>query len=285
MRTGSDVARGTTFLALLAGLAAGVSPSTLSGQAAADGENGWFTWWSAGLTAASLFAYDEVARQAAGSRSRSSGELAGFGRWYGDWKRSAPFLLAGTLAVGAAADGVRGIEKGIAITAGTLAGSLGIQGLKEVTGRSRPNEGSGPFRFDPFRSADSSLPSGHAAFAFSFAAAVDAVTEGWLPATLAYGAAGITGLSRIADDKHWLSDVVIGAVAGTLISRTVATAVERGLRPDAPRAGSGDVVPARGDPGHTAHPHRAGSSADPGPPWRRLRVVAAPPILALQLRF
>jgi membrane-associated phospholipid phosphatase len=38
---------------------------------------------------------------------------------------------------------------------------------------------------------------------------------------LAYGIAGITGMSRIYDNKHWLSDVVIGSAMGHFITKTV----------------------------------------------------------------
>ncbi|MGD0267199.1 MAG: phosphatase PAP2 family protein, partial [Candidatus Methylomirabilota bacterium] len=39
---------------------------------------------------------------------------------------------------------------------------------------------------------------------------------------LAYGLAGVAGLTRIYDDKHWASDVFLGAALGTLIGKAVA---------------------------------------------------------------
>ena len=67
-----------------------------------------------------------------------------------------------------------------------------------------------------------SFPSGHATSAFAAAAAVSAETSEWWPRTkwifgpILYGGAALVGLSRIYDDKHWASDVIMGAAVGTV---------------------------------------------------------------------
>jgi hypothetical protein len=38
---------------------------------------------------------------------------------------------------------------------------------------------------------------------------------------LSYGAASLIGLSRITENKHWASDVLIGGILGHLIGRQV----------------------------------------------------------------
>ena len=38
---------------------------------------------------------------------------------------------------------------------------------------------------------------------------------------LSYGLAGLAGLSRIYDNKHWASDVFLGAALGTVIGKAV----------------------------------------------------------------
>jgi membrane-associated phospholipid phosphatase len=65
------------------------------------------------------------------------------------------------------------------------------------------------------------LPSGHTLAAFAAAAAVTSETSGWWPATrwvigpVLFTGAGVTGLSRMYDNRHWASDVIVGAGIGT----------------------------------------------------------------------
>jgi membrane-associated phospholipid phosphatase len=67
-----------------------------------------------------------------------------------------------------------------------------------------------------------SFPSGHTTLAFA-AATVYAMEYSDRPAIkiLSYSAATIVGLSRITENKHWASDVLIGGVLGHLIGRQV----------------------------------------------------------------
>jgi membrane-associated phospholipid phosphatase len=84
-----------------------------------------------------------------------------------------------------------------------------VWAIKYATQRERP-DGSDHFSF----------PSGHTAVAFAAASVLDRQygrTVGWL----AYGAAAMAGEARIADNHHYLSDVVAGAVLGRLIGRLV----------------------------------------------------------------
>lgn len=67
-----------------------------------------------------------------------------------------------------------------------------------------------------------SFPSGHTTLAFA-AATVYAMEYSDRPLIkiLSYSAASIVGLSRITENKHWASDVLIGGVLGHLIGRQV----------------------------------------------------------------
>lgn len=40
-------------------------------------------------------------------------------------------------------------------------------------------------------------------------------------APVLFGAAGVVGLSRIYDNQHWASDVIVGAAIGTLVGYKV----------------------------------------------------------------
>lgn len=72
-----------------------------------------------------------------------------------------------------------------------------------------------------------SFPSGHATAAFAAAAAVTAEMSRWYPdsrwgvGALMYGGAGMVGLSRMYNNRHWASDVIIGAAIGTFAGNKV----------------------------------------------------------------
>ena len=68
--------------------------------------------------------------------------------------------------------------------------------------------------FDAFEIKDSSFPSGHTAVAFSLASSLSRDIKGHWDDVAFYGAASLTGLARMNDNKHWLSDVVAGATLG-----------------------------------------------------------------------
>jgi len=99
--------------------------------------------------------------------------------------------------------------------------------LKGTLGRTRPfvSNDTNPrdFRFGGgFGSSDrQSFPSGHTTTAFAAASAVTSEIRRLHPkalpyvATVMYGGATLVGLSRMYHNKHWASDVVLGAAVGT----------------------------------------------------------------------
>jgi membrane-associated phospholipid phosphatase len=66
-----------------------------------------------------------------------------------------------------------------------------------------------------------SFPSGHSSAAFAAASTVTSESQRWWPhatpyvATVMYGGAVLVGLSRMYNNAHWASDVVLGAGIGT----------------------------------------------------------------------
>ena len=122
----------------------------------------------------------------------------------------------------------RGIEDlGWHGTEAVLLGGATAWVLKGVTGRARPfvtgDSTAHDFKFGGgFRDADrQSFPSGHTTAAFAAASAVVSEAERgwpghfWLVAPAMYGGATLVGLSRMYHDKHWASDVALGAAIGT----------------------------------------------------------------------
>lgn len=62
------------------------------------------------------------------------------------------------------------------------------------------------------------MPSGHTQAAFSIAASMTE-SYGWKVGLPFWGMGIFTGLSRLADNAHWLSDVVAGATIGAFFGR------------------------------------------------------------------
>jgi len=81
--------------------------------------------------------------------------------------------------------------------------------LKAAVGRERPNG-----------QDNKSFPSGHTSNAFAMASVAQG-HYGWKVGVPAYLLAGLMGVSRIHEDKHWLSDVVAGAGLGYVVGQTV----------------------------------------------------------------
>jgi len=95
--------------------------------------------------------------------------------------------------------------------------------LKEAIGRERPFVGGEKGRFSPFQfnqDADS-LPSLHTASSFALASVLAASSESLPAKVLYYSAAAFVGFARIYQDKHWASDVLLGAAIGELSGRVV----------------------------------------------------------------
>jgi membrane-associated phospholipid phosphatase len=98
--------------------------------------------------------------------------------------------------------------------------------IKSTAGRQRPYVmPRNPQSYSLFRGVSSdeyrSFPSGHTVAAFAAAAATTGEATAWFPGAkwvvgpILYGGAAATGLSRMFDNRHWASDVVVGAAIGT----------------------------------------------------------------------
>jgi membrane-associated phospholipid phosphatase len=106
--------------------------------------------------------------------------------------------------------------------------------VKGIAGRARPQasiEDERSFVFARGFGKDSDLyrsfPSGHSAMGFAAAAAVTSETSKWWPnstwyiAPIMYGGATLIAASRMYNNKHWASDVVMGAAIGTFAGTKV----------------------------------------------------------------
>lgn len=95
--------------------------------------------------------------------------------------------------------------------------------LKQSIGRSRPSEtgDKGSFRPFQFKSDYDSMPSMHTASSFAMASVMASTSENYGVKALYYSVAAFVGFSRMYQDKHWASDVVLGAAIGELCGRVV----------------------------------------------------------------
>jgi len=95
--------------------------------------------------------------------------------------------------------------------------------LQEGIGRSRPFKTGDKGSFKPFSFTTDydSMPSMHTASSFAMASVVARTSENFSVKLLSYSAATFVGFSRIYQDKHWASDVLLGAAIGELCGRVV----------------------------------------------------------------
>jgi membrane-associated phospholipid phosphatase len=141
----------------------------------------------------------------------------------------------GMYIAGRATGNHRAADLGLHGTEALLIGELVGGVLKGTFGRARPY--TNPTDPNPddwqlmrgFKPGEGyrSFPSGHATAAFAAAAAVTSEMSRWSPdtrwivGTAMYGGAGLVGLSRMYDNRHWASDVIIGAAIGTFAGNKV----------------------------------------------------------------
>lgn len=159
-------------------------------------------------------------------RSPTTNSLARLGNKFGTGQLMFPALIGTWVASTAfGSDGVR-TASGHALVAAATAG-LAATALKWAIGRKRPSHGSDADHYDGFEFEDSSFPSGHTAIAFGIASSLSRDIKGPWDDVALYGAASLTGLARMNDNKHWLSDVLAGATVGILAGKWATRANRR----------------------------------------------------------
>jgi len=97
--------------------------------------------------------------------------------------------------------------------------------LKMSIGRDRPYLNNGAFNFSPFQKFDNdywSLPSGHTSLAFSLSTILSQNSKSDLLKIAWYIPAVMTAFSRVYQDKHWTSDVLLGSAVGYFIAKWIA---------------------------------------------------------------
>lgn len=136
-----------------------------------------------------------------------------------------PFIIGAMYLTGVVTKN-RKIEHASLMTAKSLVFStLFYVSTKQVIRRRRPLYTEDPYEFnEPFQGGReyTSFPSGHSntIFTVATALAIEFKDTKWVP-PVAYTLATLTALSRLYDNRHWSSDVWIGAAFGHFITRAI----------------------------------------------------------------
>jgi undecaprenyl-diphosphatase len=145
-----------------------------------------------------------------------------------------PLVVVGTLLAIAVLDAAEGVTVArVALVAAAVVNGV-VEGLKRITDRTRPDGEHNP--------GNASFPSSHAANALAFAVLL---SRRWPRGAAAFWIGALfVAASRMYLNRHFLSDVVVGAALGAGLAFAVAQAmhwrVARGaLRPQPERAARG----------------------------------------------
>lgn len=92
--------------------------------------------------------------------------------------------------------------------------------IKIAASRARPFKNEGVWKREGF-STDASFPSGHTTLAFALATTASCEYDKTWVTVASYALATGVGLARLNDDRHFASDVLVGAALGTAVARTI----------------------------------------------------------------
>lgn len=145
------------------------------------------------------------------------------GRVYGEWYSIAG--VAGTIGTyGLIAHNTAAKKTALELLQAGLYSEVVTAMLKIAIGRARPYTNEGHASFHPFSFFDGdyhSFPSGHTTSAFAMSTVLSRQTNSTGLKILAYTPAAFTLFSRVYQDKHWVSDELLGAAIGYFIGQWV----------------------------------------------------------------
>ena len=137
----------------------------------------------------------------------------------------------GLFLAGKAFDNDKMTTLGVRGTEAILVGLTVVTVIKFGAGRARPYVDRNPRDFKLLRGIGQeqyrSFPSGHTVIAFAAAVVVTEETRQWWKGAqwyigpLMYGGATVLGISRMYDNKHWASDVLMGGAIGAFAGAKV----------------------------------------------------------------
>ncbi len=177
------------------------------------------------VTAAGVLAYtqdEKIQKYFVGHQSTTADHLSKF--VFEPYGRFAPVIIGGLYIGGRLAKDNRLAGTSLTAAKSFIVASVSAEIVKQLTHRHRPFQDDVPDHANwdgPLSKIKySSFPSGHSTAAFSMATvyALEYRSTIWIP-VLAYTLATGTAVSRLYDNKHWASDVVIGSALGFVTGR------------------------------------------------------------------
>ena len=171
---------------------------------------------------------DRMAARLQDSSTQANRKLQGTATFVRTVATPGSYYIGGTMyLVGRLSKNERLADVGWHGTEALIVGELVAVVIKGTMGRQRPYvepRNSNSYQlFRGFGGSDKfrSFPSGHSTSAFAAAAAVSSETSRFWPETrwiigpILYAGAALTGVSRMYNNRHWASDVLVGAGIGT----------------------------------------------------------------------
>lgn len=177
------------------------------------------------ITAAGVLAYsqdEKVQNYFVNHQSQTADNFSKF--VFEPYGRFAPVIIGGLYIGGRLAKDNRLAGTSLTAAKSFIVASVSAGIVKQLTHRHRPFQDAVPEHANwdgPFSKIEyTSFPSGHSTAAFSMATvfAMEYSHTLWVP-VLAYSLATGTAISRLYDNKHWASDVVLGSALGFLTGR------------------------------------------------------------------
>lgn len=176
------------------------------------------------LTVTSMFtALDQSARNYfVEQEPQAPGVLKEFG-WYFGSPQNFFMVSGGIYGFGLLTKNEKVRKTGVLIIASAATSGLFQTFFKTAVGRARPDDFTGPFEFEPFKGTARyhSFPSGHTILSISMAHSIAKQFDNFWVKSGIYALGSIAPISRLWDDAHWASDIVLGAAISIAVVDSV----------------------------------------------------------------
>jgi len=193
-------------------------------------ERDWVDAGFVGVVTGGLFLLDEEIKDFWQGDLKSGGtdEAANIFQAFGDRAWIVPALPVAYVAGGFLRYGLKDTVEGARLQETALLSAESFllaagltEGIKRLSGRARPNQSLDNDDFEG-PGGGKSFPSGHATHAFAIASVVASEYQHSVAIRVgAYTFATLASLARINDNKHWASDLFLGAALGYFIGKFV----------------------------------------------------------------